>query len=200
MVQWHRGRPLPGHSGEDRAGFTPASSDGRGGSYKASRGYGAVVSFDDLAGRIDGPMFIVTVAAAGERDGCLVGFATQASIDPGRFLVCLSHANRTFRIARQADALAVHVVTADALALAELFGGETGDDVDKFARCAWREGPRGLPILDDLPHRFAGDILGRMDCGDHDAILLAPFWAESPGEFTALGQRRAEQIPPGHDA
>lgn len=158
------------------------------------------MTFDDLAGRIDGPMFIVTVAAGTERDGCLVGFATQASIDPGRFLVCLSDKNRTARIARDASALAVHVVTADAMALAELFGGETGDDLDKFARCAWHEGPRGLPILDDLPHRFAGDIIGRMDCGDHDAILLAPFWAESPGPFTALAEHVAEQITPGHDA
>ena len=38
--------------------------------------------------------------------------------------------------------LGVHAVPADAADLAELFGGETGDEVDKFARTAWREVPR----------------------------------------------------------
>ena len=39
----------------------------------------------------------------------------------------------------------MHLVPADATGLAELFGGETGDD--KFARCEWSAGPEGLPIL-----------------------------------------------------
>ena len=48
-------------------------------------------TFNSLVGDLDYPMFIVTVCAGGERAGCLIGFATQASIDPSRFLVCLSH-------------------------------------------------------------------------------------------------------------
>src|SRR4051794_41781759 len=52
----------------------------------------------ELIDELDYPMFIVTVAAGGERAGCLVGFATQCSINPPRFLVCLSDKNRTFRV------------------------------------------------------------------------------------------------------
>lgn len=55
-------------------------------------------------GEIDYPMYIVTVAAGAERSGCLIGFATQCSVDPLRFLVCLSDKNRTFRISRGASA------------------------------------------------------------------------------------------------
>ena len=113
-------------------------------------------TFDALMGELDYPMFIVTVAHGGERSGCLVGFATQCSIDPPRFLVCLSKANHTYRVARHAELLAVHFVPADAEPLAELFGGETGDRVDKFARCEWHPGPGGVPLLADCPNRFVG--------------------------------------------
>ena len=99
-------------------------------------------TFNALVSELDYPMFVVTTAAGGERAGCLVGFATQSSIDPPRFLVCLSKQNRTYRVARDADLLAVHSLPADATDLAELFGGETGDRVDKFAQCDWRPGAR----------------------------------------------------------
>ena len=56
----------------------------------------------------------------------------------------------------------MHFVPADGEEIAELFGSETGDEVDKFARCAWHEGPAGLPIsrrpaeLVRRPHPRAG--------------------------------------------
>jgi flavin reductase (DIM6/NTAB) family NADH-FMN oxidoreductase RutF len=55
----------------------------------------AEATFNSLVGDLHYPMFIVTACAEGERSGCLIGFATQASIDPPRFLVGLSHQNRT---------------------------------------------------------------------------------------------------------
>src|SRR4051794_12797594 len=90
-------------------------------------------------------MFIVTARAHGEPLGCLVGFATQTSISPPRFLVCLSHENRTYREGRDAALLGVHCVPESGQRIAELFGGETTDETDKFGRCEWREGPDGAP-------------------------------------------------------
>jgi flavin reductase (DIM6/NTAB) family NADH-FMN oxidoreductase RutF len=156
-------------------------------------------TFDAIVGDLEYPMFIVTTAVDGERLGCLVGFTTQASIDPQRFLVCLSHNNRTFRHGRDADWLAVHAVPADAEELAELFGGETADQVDKFARCAWHEGPQGMPLLDECGNWFVGRVLHRLDAGDHDAFLLEPVAADAAPEreFTF---HRAKRIDPGHEA
>jgi flavin reductase (DIM6/NTAB) family NADH-FMN oxidoreductase RutF len=131
-------------------------------------------AFNRLVGELDYPMFIATTSADGERAGCLVGFATQCSIDPPRFLVCLSEKNRTYRVACRADALAVHFVPASAGHLAELFGSQTGDEVDKFAHCAWHEGPAGLPILTECDNWFAGTILARHPLGDHTGFLLTP--------------------------
>jgi flavin reductase (DIM6/NTAB) family NADH-FMN oxidoreductase RutF len=157
-------------------------------------------TFNALVSELDYAMFIVTAAAEGELAGCLVGFATQASIDPPRFAVFLSKANRTYRVAWHADALAVHLVPREATELAELFGGETGDEVDKFERCAWHEGPRGLPLLDDCPSWFAGRVLERTDAGDHVAFLLEPFDARKGHDGSPFPFHRAKRIEPGHEA
>jgi flavin reductase (DIM6/NTAB) family NADH-FMN oxidoreductase RutF len=157
-------------------------------------------AFEAIVANFEYPMFIVTTRAGGEPLGCLVGFATQMSIDPPRFAVCLSHNNRTYRRGRDAQWLAVHCVPADAAELAELFGGQTGDDVDKFARCDWHEGPHGVPLLDACENWFVGRVLTRLDAGDHDAFLLEPVAAgAAPGEreFTF---HRARRIDPGHEA
>lgn len=157
------------------------------------------VSFSELVSQLDYSMLIVTTALDGQRAGCLVGFASQVSIHPPRFLVCISVKNRTFRLATRAEVLAVHFVPDDARGLAELFGGETGDEVDKFERCEWREGPGGVPIVTALENWFAGRVLERLEFGDHWGFLLEPIdGAVGRGEST-LTFHRAKRIDPGHE-
>jgi len=156
-------------------------------------------TFMRITGSIDYPILIVTCAAGERREGCVVGFATQTSFDPPRFLVCISRANRTFDLAVEADALAVHLVSREEIALAELFGGQTGDDVDKFQRCAWTAGPRGVPLLDACPSWFAGTVCDRQDLGDHVGHLLAPFAAHhESGDWISVHE--VGDIEPGHRA
>ena len=156
-------------------------------------------AFDTIVGNLEYSMFIVTARAGDERLGCLVGFATQASMDPPRFTVGLSRANRTYRRGRDSAALAVHCVPADAGDLAELFGGETGDEADKFARCEWHDGPEGLPILDRCERWFVGRVVDRLDAGDHELYLLEPV-AASAGRGEDFTFHRAKRIEPGHPA
>jgi flavin reductase (DIM6/NTAB) family NADH-FMN oxidoreductase RutF len=156
-------------------------------------------AFDSLMSSLRTPMMIVTTTSGGERAGCLVGFGSQVSIDPKRFLVGLSNRNRTYRVAREADTLVVHVVPEEARELAELFGGETGDEVDKFARCAWRPGPGGAPVLDGCPSWFAGRVLERIDFGDHVGFVLEPVAVERGPAGEELTLRRARTIEPGHE-
>jgi flavin reductase (DIM6/NTAB) family NADH-FMN oxidoreductase RutF len=156
--------------------------------------------FQRLVAQLDYPMFIATVAASGERAGCLIGFATQCSIHPPRFLAGISDKNRTFRVARDAGTMAIHLVPESAAGLAELFGGETGDEIDKFERCSWHPGPGGVPLLDDCPNRFAGRILDRIDFGDHVGMVLEPFLADEDTDSGQLGFHRAKRIEPGHEA
>ena len=157
-------------------------------------------AFVDFVAELDYPMYVVTVSAEGERDGCLVGFATQCSIRPGRFLVCLSKKNRTYRLAQAATVLAVHLVGDDETELAELFGGETGDEVDKLSRWHWREGPEGVPILEGPPSWFVGRVLDRVDFGDHVGFVLDPVEGGRAGTEPGLGYQEARGIEPGHPA
>jgi flavin reductase (DIM6/NTAB) family NADH-FMN oxidoreductase RutF len=145
-------------------------------------------------------MFVVTAAVGGERAGCLVGFATQCSIDPQRFLVCMSDKNRTTRLLESGDAMAVHLVPEAAGHVVELFGGETGDETDKFARCDWTPGPEGLPLLTDCPSWFAGRIVERAPLGDHVGHVLEPFAGEDASAGGWFPFSLAKEIEPGHEA
>lgn len=156
-------------------------------------------AFSQLTQELDTPMFIATARAAGERSGCLVGFATQVSIHPPRFLVCISVKNHTHRVALAAPSIGIHIVPDGETELAELFGGETGDEVDKFDRTAWRAAPDGTPLLDGCPDRFVGRVVDRLELGDHTGIVLEPVHAEYRGERHQLSMQRALAIDPGHE-
>jgi flavin reductase (DIM6/NTAB) family NADH-FMN oxidoreductase RutF len=155
--------------------------------------------FDAFTEGLDLPMYIVTVASAGQRAGCLVGFVTQASMTPPRLLVCLSEANDTYRVATRAGVgvLAVHLLSSRQHELAALFGGATGDMTDKFARCAWEPGPEGVPILLGCRRHLIGRVVSRHPFGDHTGFLLDPTTVEG-GDIAPLRLADVEDIDPGH--
>lgn len=158
-------------------------------------------AFEKLVALLNYPMFVVTTRADGIVAGCLVGFASQASIHPPRFLVGLSKENHTFRVAADATHLAVHVFDREHLDIAELFGGQTGDTVDKFDRCPWHPGPAQIPILDDAAAWFVGKIIDRFSLGDHVGYLLEPVDGSPPRELEQwLSFRDLHHLQPGHDA
>jgi flavin reductase (DIM6/NTAB) family NADH-FMN oxidoreductase RutF len=155
----------------------------------------------ELIACADPPLYVVTTANGGERAGCLVGFASQVSIHPPRFLVAVSVRNRTWDVVRSATHLAVHVFGREQMGVIDLFGGETGDDVDKFTRCAWSDGPGGVPLLDGARVWLVGCILERHDFGDHVGHLLEPIaggGGADGGTTVRLGD--AHGLHPGHPA
>jgi flavin reductase (DIM6/NTAB) family NADH-FMN oxidoreductase RutF len=158
--------------------------------------------FDRFVSGLDYPMFIVTAAAAGTpaRAGCLVGFATQCSIDPARFLVCISKNNHTCSVARAAAVLGVHLLGAHQLGLAALFGEACSDEVDKFADVPWRLGAGGVPLLTECPHSFVGEVLEQTDLGDHIGFVLAPTDVSAPEDTRPLCFSQVRHLHPAHPA
>ncbi len=156
-------------------------------------------TFTKLTVGLNYPVVVVTTAVGERREGCVVGFSTQTSVHPGRYLACLSRRNRTLRLAREAQALAVHFLPREATELAELFGGQTGDEIDKFARCEWHTGPRDMPILDGCESWMVGTICSRHDLGDHEGYLLAPV-AAAHADAELLYFQDVTYIEPGHEA
>lgn len=157
---------------------------------------------DGFTDALDYPMYVVTAAADDERAGCLVGFASQCSIDPPLFMVWLSKANRTYRVAHRASHLAVHALRGDQTEAAELFGGQTGDDTDKFAQIAWTAKRGEAPVLTDACAWFVGRIAERVDTGDHVGFLLTPVdvGPHAPVRPRLLRFGDVADLSPGHPA
>jgi flavin reductase (DIM6/NTAB) family NADH-FMN oxidoreductase RutF len=158
-------------------------------------------AFSDIAASLDYPMWIVTTASAAERSGCLVGFATQCSIDPPRFAVWVSKANHTFPVAEHASTFAVHALRASDMDVARVFGEKTGDEVDKFSLCEWDEGPNGVPVLRGVDW-FAGTVFDRDDTGDHVGYVLDIIDAGRADhtDERVFGFQQAKQFDAGHPA
>jgi flavin reductase (DIM6/NTAB) family NADH-FMN oxidoreductase RutF len=159
-------------------------------------------AFERIVVALGAPMTIVTVRGDDEVDGCLVGFSTQCSIEPRRYLVCLSVRNRTYELARDTSTLVVHVLH-DAehdRALARLFGEETAHDTDKLRRCEWEAGPDGVPVLTGCDW-FAGRIVDRVDLGDHVGHVLdvGRGSADRAGE-PSLPDTKVRHLDPGNEA
>ena len=155
-------------------------------------------AFEAIMGEVDTPAYVVTTAAGSERAGCLVCFATQCSIDPPRFGVWLSKLNRTYRVAQAGETLVVHLLREGDGDLARLFGGDTGDEVDKFTDIDWRLGPDGCPVIERLDW-FAGSIVDRVDTGDHVAFVVAPREGECrPDAARPLLSSEIGDIEAGH--
>jgi flavin reductase (DIM6/NTAB) family NADH-FMN oxidoreductase RutF len=168
-------------------------------------------AFPALMAVLDPAMVVVTTADGSERAGCLVGFHCQASIDPPRYQVRLSKANHTYRVARQASHLAVHLLPEgdEGRKLAEHFGTRSGDDGDKFADLVLDDDPSGagVPLLADCPDRFVLERIVLLDDGgDHVAIVGIPVHAQARAKTAETARLRPQRLSevddltPGHEA
>jgi len=156
-----------------------------------------IAGYAQLVATLDYPVYIATTSVNNQPSGCLIGFATQCSVHPPRFLACISKKNHTFQLAKRASVFAVHVVDECNRSIAELFGGETGDDIDKFKHVHWRF-VDGVPVLDGCARWFTGRILEQVDLGDHMGHLLEPLSVENGHANAQMTYQQARNIPPGH--
>ena len=149
--------------------------------------------------RVEFSLFVVTTGnRGGEMSGCLAGFVTRCSIGPPRFLVCISKVNHTYFVAERSDSLVIHLLGREQLALASLFGEQTGDVVAKFEQCRWHRGSLGAPVLDDCAAWVEGTIMDRYGVGDHQAVLMRPVDGGAGGQEGILTIRDAPSLQAGH--
>ncbi|MGE0000333.1 MAG: flavin reductase family protein [Ilumatobacteraceae bacterium] len=159
--------------------------------------HNAVQSITDS---LDPPLTIVTTHCDGKNAGCLVGFFAQCSIEPLLFAVWLSKANYTYRIGLFASHYAMHFPTVRDVQMADLFGGTTGDEVDKFAQCEWTPGPFDVPLLTRCQNRIVLERVGMFDVdGDHVCFVGAPIDAEASKRFEPFRISQVD-VEPGHPA
>lgn len=153
-----------------------------------------------LTARADYPIYVVCVEHEDQKAGCVAGFVTQCSIDPVRFLVCVSKANHTYQVAKDSNAMSLHLLGSEQHDLALLFGHLTGDSSDKFARVDWKPGQTGAPVLQRCVAWIEGEILINHDVGDHVAFLLSPVNGGAGPEGGELTVAQIRDIEAGHPA
>jgi flavin reductase (DIM6/NTAB) family NADH-FMN oxidoreductase RutF len=145
-------------------------------------------------------MVLVTTVAGDVHGGCLVGFHSQCSIEPSRYAVWLSKANRSFRVSVLAETFALHFLEERNRDLAELFGTVTGDEDDKFAHCEWKPGFRGVRLLDGCRAWITAERAAlHDDGGDHACFVLAPLETTAPSDFVPLAFSSVRGLDAGHD-
>lgn len=167
-------------------------------------GTAMVNNFQRLMDRSNPALVVVTAAHGSQMDGCVVGFHCQAGMEPPRYAVWLSRVNRTYEIAVAASTLGVHFLSASDQPLAQHFGSQTGDEVDKFTDLEWHRGPDGVPLLQQCSHRLVLERHVVVDAASNDHIcwLGTVVDVAAPGsvdaEFELLRLQAGDSISPGH--
>lgn len=157
--------------------------------------------FAGIMRSLDAPMAVVSASVDGERAGCLVGFHAQSSIEPFRYVVWLSKANHTYRVASRSTHLGVHFLATDQRSLAERFGTRSGDDGDKFDGLAPVWGPEQVPLVPGCGHRLLGRRIALLDeGGDHVCVVVEPTDVRFDGPFQPLRLSDVSDLRPGHAA
>lgn len=164
----------------------------------AHQGEGTADPSAAMVRRLDYPMFVVTVADGDEANGCLIGFVTQCSIAPVRYLVCISTANHTHPLAVRSEGLGLHVLGSDQHDLAAVFGELTGDRTDKLVALDWRPGATGVPILAECAAWLEGRVLDRVVLGDHVGHLIEPLAGGLGPHEGELLFSQVRDLVPGH--
>src|SRR5262249_30237199 len=111
---------------------------------------------------------VTTRAPAGDLAGFTASSFSSLSLEPPLVLFCLGEEADSYPAFQASDGFAVHILARDQQALSARFAQKGGD---KFQNVPWREGVRGVPLLQGALaclecrkiHMYAG--------GDHRVFL-----------------------------
>lgn len=114
----------------------------------------------------------VTVVATLQGDGSPRGFTansfTSVSLDPPLVLVCIAKTAASCDVFATAPHFSVNILAEHQASISTLFASKAAD---KFAQAAWRPGPAGSPIIDDVSAWFDCQRHQVVDAGDHMILI-----------------------------
>ncbi|MFF7451687.1 MULTISPECIES: flavin reductase [unclassified Streptomyces] len=114
----------------------------------------------------------VAVITAGGETGP-VGFTatslTSVSVEPPMLSFGIGTGASSWPVISEADHVGVHILGEHQQELAATFARS---GADRFgAPTAWREGPEGVPVLDDVLAWLVCRVVARVPAGDHRIVL-----------------------------
>lgn len=138
----------------------------------------------------------VTVVTAFDENSEPLGFTansfTSVSIDPPLVLVCLANTSQNYETFVKAKGFAVNILSETQVEVSNTFARPVED---RFASVAWRKGPKGSPILDNVSAWFDCEMHKTVDAGDH-VILVGEVVAFDNTTTSGLGYARGAYVTP----
>jgi flavin reductase (DIM6/NTAB) family NADH-FMN oxidoreductase RutF len=137
---------------------------------------------------------VITARGAAGPVGFTATSLTSVSAEPPLISFGIGTGASSWPAIAEAEYVGVHILGEHQQQLAATFARS---GADRFGPAtSWREGPEGVPLLDDVPAWLIGRIAGRVPAGDH-RIVLAEIVLGDPsgpgrpllyhqGRFTAL--------------
>lgn len=114
----------------------------------------------------------VTVVTTRDWDGTPWGFTASSfcslSADPPQVLVCLANDADCYPAFRDGETFAVNVLAAHQENIARRFASK---GADKFGPGGFRQGARGVPVLDDAVAVLECEVADRLPGGDHTILV-----------------------------
>jgi len=117
---------------------------------------------------------------------------TSVSIDPPLVLVCLANSSRNYDTLIKATGFAVNILSETQVEVSNTFARPVDD---RFASVAWRRGPNGAPILDNVSAWFDCAMHKTVEAGDH-VILIGEVTAFDHTATPGLGYSRGAYVTP----
>ncbi|MGA5323499.1 flavin reductase family protein [Streptomyces seoulensis] len=129
---------------------------------------------------------VAVITARGEHGP--VGFTatslSSVSAEPPMISFGIGTGGSSWPVIERTDHVGVHLLAEHQSELAATFARS---GADRFgASTAWREGPGGVPVLDDVLAWLVCRIVGRVPAGDHRIVLAEVLLGDPSGEGRPL--------------
>ncbi|MDR3082310.1 MAG: flavin reductase family protein [Streptomyces sp.] len=123
-----------------------------------------------------------------QRGGNPVGFTatslTSVSAEPPVVSFGIGVGSSSWPVVSEADHVGVHILGEHQEALARTFARS---GADRFgAPTSWREGPEGVPVLDDVLAWIVCRVVARVPAGDHRIVLAEVVVGDPSGDGRPL--------------
>lgn len=142
----------------------------------------------------------VTVVTAYDKNGDPLGFTANSfasvSLDPPLILVCMSNSSQNYTALVNATGFAVNILSETQIDVSNTFARPVDD---RFASVAWRKGPNGAPILDNVSAWFDCGMHNTIEAGDH-VILIGEVAAFDQTATPGIGYARGAYVTPATTA
>ena len=139
-----------------------------------------------------GVTVVTTRAADGEPRGFTANSFTSVSLDPPLLLVCLARSARSLAAFETAEGFAVNVLAETQREVSQVFASNVAE---RFSSVAWRDGPAGNPVFEEVAAWFDCRRHAVLDGGDH-VILVGRVEAFESTPRNGLGYVRGGYFSP----